>query len=383
MVLEPTRGNNILDLVLTNNSDMVCGTEGSVWTFSWSTMTIFGYLRTTHMADYTAVGGSAQGAVEMTACICSDTIISDLTLDESTVLAALKALEVGKATGPDEIPAKLLKETASACKIFNKSLRLGSFPSDWKRAKVVNVHKKGARDHVENYLPISLLPIVSKVFKRCVLNGIKDQLYQAISPKQHGFYTGISRVTNLLEALDHIGSLLDSGSQVDTIYLDMSKAFDKVSHRHLIHKLIQTAGVHNRSTDSPAVLRRHHALQSHVRNREEANKNFTLLHVYFGSDLFSHPEETFDVSVVEDFSSDHLAVSFSLFTKLKRMKKSGRSVYNLKKADLSGLKSALRNLSWDTVFVDNDIDASTACWYDMFLSCVDEFVAKMVIKDAK
>ena len=68
--------------------------------------------------------------------------------NESTVLAALKALEVGKATGPDEIPAKLLKETASViapslCKIFNKSLQLGSLPSDWKLANVVPVHKKG------------------------------------------------------------------------------------------------------------------------------------------------------------------------------------------------------------------------------------------------
>ena len=48
----------------------------------------------------------------------------------------------------------------------------------------------------------------------------------------------------------------------------------------------------------------------------------------------------------------------------------------------SGLYITLRNLSWDTVFVDNDIDASIACWYDMFLSCVDEFVPKVVIKDA-
>jgi len=60
-------------------------------------------------------------------CICSDTVISDLTLNESTVLAALKVLEVGKATGPDEIRAKLLKETASViapslCNIFNKGL---------------------------------------------------------------------------------------------------------------------------------------------------------------------------------------------------------------------------------------------------------------------
>ena len=69
----------------------------------------------------------------------------------------------------------------------------------------------------------------------------------------------------------------------------------------------------------------------------------------------------FDVSAVKDFSSEHLAVSFSMLTKLKRLKKSGRTVYSLKKADLSGLKSALRNRFWDNVFVDNDIDASTAC----------------------
>ena len=97
-------------------------------------------------------------AVEKTACIRSDTVISDLTFSESTVLAALKALEVGKATGPDEIPAKLLKETASViapslCKIFNKSPQLGSLPSDWKLANGVPVHKKGAKDHVENYAP--------------------------------------------------------------------------------------------------------------------------------------------------------------------------------------------------------------------------------------
>ena len=98
--------------------------------------------------------------------------------------------------------------------------------------------------------------------------------------------------------------------------------------------------------------------------------------------FYNYPEEIFDVSAVEDFSSDHLAVSFSMLTKLKRLKKSGPTVYNLKKANLSGLKSALRNLSWDTVFVDNDIDTSTACWYDTFLLCVNEFVPKVVIKDA-
>ena len=104
----------------------------------------------------------------------------------------------------------------------------------------------------------------------------------------------------------------------------------------------------------------------------------SILDLFF----YNHPEEIFDISAVEDLSSDHLVVSFSLLTKLKRLKKLGRTVHNLKKADLSGLKSALRNVSWDRVFVDNDIDASTACWYDMFLSCVNEFVPKVVIEDA-
>ena len=142
-------------------------------------------------------------AVEKTACIRLDTVISDLTLNESKFLAALKALEVGKATWPDEIPAKLLKQTASViapslCKIFNKSLQLGSLPSDWKLANVVPVHKKGATGHVENYRPISLFPIVSKVFERCALNSIMDDLYHVISHKQHGFCTGRSCVTNML-----------------------------------------------------------------------------------------------------------------------------------------------------------------------------------------
>ena len=122
---------------------------------------------------------------------------------------------------------------SSLCKIFNKSLQLGSLPSDWKLANVVPVHKKGAKGHVENYRPISLFPIVSKVFERCVLNSIKDHLYHVISPKQHGFCTGRSCVTNLLEALDHIGSLLDGGSQVDTSLPRYVKSFrQSQSHAH-------------------------------------------------------------------------------------------------------------------------------------------------------
>ena len=71
----------------------------------------------------------------------------------------------------------------------------------------------------------------------CVLNSLKDQLYNTISSCQHGFISGKSCTSNLLEVLDHIGSLLDNGEQIDVVYMDMSKAFDKVSHGRLLHKL--------------------------------------------------------------------------------------------------------------------------------------------------
>ena len=125
----------------------------------------------------------------------------------------------------------------SLCEIFNKSLRLGSLPIDWKLANEVPVFKKDNKEYAENYWPISLLWLISKVMERCVFNSIKDRVYSMIDSSEQGFITGRSCVTQLVEVLDYIGSRLDNGGQVDVIYLDMSKAFDKVSHRKLLRKL--------------------------------------------------------------------------------------------------------------------------------------------------
>ena len=168
--------------------------------------------------------------------------LSDLTLTVIQVLDVLANLDASKATVPDEISARILKETVykitpSLCELFSKSLRLGSLPMDWKLANVVPVFKKDNKEYAENYRPISLLCLVSKVIERCALNSIKDRVYSLIDSSQHGFITGRSCVTQLVEVLDYIGSQLDNGGQVDVIYLDMSKAFDKVSHRKLLRKL--------------------------------------------------------------------------------------------------------------------------------------------------
>ena len=150
----------------------------------------------------------------------TDAHMTELILSELEVEIVLKSLD--KATGPVEIPARLLKTTApvispSLCKLFNKSLRLRSVPEEWKLANVVPVHKKGDKCRTENYRSISLLSIVSKVLERRVLVSINYHLSQIINNCQYGFLQGKSCITNLLEVLDYLGRIVDNGGQVDTI----------------------------------------------------------------------------------------------------------------------------------------------------------------------
>ena len=76
---------------------------------------------------------------------------------------------------------------SSLTMLFNKSLRLGIFSEEWKLANIVPIFKKGKRDLVENHLPISPLPVISKVLLRCVLAGLRDHISHLFSHKRHGF----------------------------------------------------------------------------------------------------------------------------------------------------------------------------------------------------
>ena len=157
-------------------------------------------------------------------------------------VAVQPPLDSSKAQGPDGIPVRLLKETAlqvapSLRALFNKSLNVGALPDEWKVANVVPVHKHGEKSYVEHYRP--LLSIISKVLERCILNNIKYHVYEQLSHTQYGFMPGKSCITQLVEVLDRIGRELDHGKQIDVLYLDMSKAFDRVSHTKLLHRLRQ------------------------------------------------------------------------------------------------------------------------------------------------
>jgi hypothetical protein len=109
----------------------------------------------------------------------NESIMTDLAFCEAEVSYVLKSLDSSKATGPDGIPARLLRETHRGetadvitpclCKLFNLSVLSGTIPEEWKLAKNVPVHKKGDKECAENYRPISLLCITSKVLEHCVL----------------------------------------------------------------------------------------------------------------------------------------------------------------------------------------------------------------------
>ena len=132
-----------------------------------------------------------------------DTQISDITLTTEEVAACLYNLDISKASGPDGIPARILKECShqiapSICDLFNHSLRTGRLPSQWKSANVTPIHKKDLKEPVENYRPISLLPIISKVLERCVSRRFYDHVIHLITPSQHGFLRNRSCITQLV-----------------------------------------------------------------------------------------------------------------------------------------------------------------------------------------
>jgi len=156
----------------------------------------------------------------------------------------LSNLNVNKSVGPDEIHGKLLYElryeiVKALTLLFNLSMRQGIIPQDWRDASVVPLFKKGSRSQAQNYRPVSLTSIVGKILESIIKDHVVAHLdrHKLLRDSQHGFLSGRSCLTNLLEFMEAATSAVDEGKNVDMIYLDFSKAFDKVPHCRLARKL--------------------------------------------------------------------------------------------------------------------------------------------------
>ena len=164
----------------------------------------------------------------------------------------LEGLRNTSAPGPDGIRPSMLKQFASVlasplCRIFQQSLREGVVPEDWRCANVTPIYKSGGKSKVGNYRPISLTSILCKVMESILKDALMNHLLSNVLLKssQHGFMKRKSCLTNLIEYLDKLTTLIDEGHSVDVLYLDFSKAFDKVPHARLMSKL-DSVGVRGR-----------------------------------------------------------------------------------------------------------------------------------------
>jgi hypothetical protein len=168
----------------------------------------------------------------------------DIVVTEPGVHKLLCGLDTSKSCGPDDLPPRVLRELSAEIApvltyIFNQSLVSGQLPSDWRMANIFALHKKGALDQAENYRPISLTSVCCKMLEHIVYSCICNYLDEnnIITPKQHGFRTGYSCESQLILALNDWAHTLDVGSRTDVAIFDFSKAFDKVSHNHLLARL--------------------------------------------------------------------------------------------------------------------------------------------------
>ena len=178
------------------------------------------------------------------------------------------------ATGMDNIPSKIIKNTKSILspyltKIINLSFETKTFPDILKNAIIKPIFKKDDKNDISNYRPISILPVISKIFERATLNQLIEyfEKYDLINCFQHAYRKFHGTVTCLFELLNEIYHLIDIKKKVAIVSLDLSKAFDTINHTLLLKKLKSF----NLNSDSITFL------QSYLSNRKQVTKlnNFT------------------------------------------------------------------------------------------------------------
>ena len=158
----------------------------------------------------------------------------------------MRALDSLKAHGCDNISIAMIKIcditiVEPLCMIFDKCLTTGQYPSIWKKANIIPIHKKGSRQSKNNYRPISLLPVFGKLLEKLLFDSIYNHLCAngLLIAHQSGFRSGDSTINQLLSISHEIYTVFEETPSRETraVFLDFSKAFDKVWHEGLRYKL--------------------------------------------------------------------------------------------------------------------------------------------------
>lgn len=175
--------------------------------------------------------------------------LNDITFTPENVEKAIESIPNSAAPGPDKLPAIILKQCKKQLsypiyKIWRKSLDTGEIPEILKTQGIVPIFKKGNKSSAANYRPVSLTSHLIKLFEKILRAKIVIYIEEnnILTNQQHGFRRHRSCLTQLLVHIDNILYIVGNDSNADVIYLDFAKAFDKVDHKILLHKL-QNIGI--------------------------------------------------------------------------------------------------------------------------------------------
>ena len=153
------------------------------------------------------------------------------------ILKELKNVKRKKASGLDNFPPGLLKDAALVLTepltfIINLSLETGIVPSEWKVAKVIPLYKSGSLAEIDNYRPISILPTLSKILEKIVYKQLMAHLerHSLLFEYQFGFRPNRSTELAVTYFTDLIRKEADNGKATGAVFIDLSKAFDTISH---------------------------------------------------------------------------------------------------------------------------------------------------------
>ena len=165
-------------------------------------------------------------------------------VDCRNVREILKSLKVNKAAGVDKIPAKLIRDAEAELApyinyLVNKSIKDNVVPAQWKVARVSPLYKAEDRLQTENYRPISVLPVLSKVIERVVHTQLSTHLdnINYLYSHQYGFRRGRSTTQAIAQLNNWVLESMDEGKVTGLLFVDISKAFDSINHKVLLDKL--------------------------------------------------------------------------------------------------------------------------------------------------